>query len=90
MPMKLKPKLPSTYLSMLSLLFTVIGVILDSLTLIILGILAFFCSVSLVILREKRQSAIVPLPHERFRVPTIIIVGAVIFILLALKLIGII
>ena len=88
MPSRLKPKLPSTYLLMLSLLFIVIGVILDSLTLIILGLLAFFYSASLIILREKRQSAIVPMPHERFRAPTIIIVGTVIFVILAFKLIG--
>jgi len=90
MPTRIKPKLPPTYLLMLSLLFAVVGVILDSLTLIILGILAFFYSVSLVILREKRQTAIVPMPHERNRALTIIIVGVVIFVLLALKLIGVV
>ena len=90
MPRRIKPKRPPTYLLMLSLLFIVIGLILDSLTLIILGILAFSYSIFLVILREKTQSAVVPMPHERFRTPAIIIVGAVIFILLTLKLIGVI
>ena len=90
MPRRIKPKRPPTYLLMLSLLFIVIGLILDSLTLIILGILAFSYSIFLVILREKTQSAVVPMPHERFGTSAIIMVGAVIFILLTLKLIGVI
>ena len=88
MPTRIKPKLPPTYLLMVSLLFTVIGVILDSLTLIILGILAFSYSLLLVVLGQKKQSAVVPMPHERLRAPAIIVIGTVIFILLALKLAG--
>ena len=61
MPTRIKPKLPPTYLLMVSLLFTVIGVILDSLTLIILGILAFSYSLLLVVLGQKKQSAVVPM-----------------------------
>ena len=72
-----------------SLLIMATGLIFDSLPLIVLSIIAFFYSVFLVILR-KRQRTAVPLTHERYRAQAIIIVGYVIFMLLALRLTGII
>ena len=84
----IKPKVGSTYFLMLSLLFTVTGVIFDSITLLVIGILSFFYGVFVVVLSEKRQRPVMPMPHERFRAQTIIIVGIVNLILLALWLIG--
>ena len=83
----IKPENSSIFFLMLSLLFTVIGVIYDSFTLIIFGIVSFFYSI-FAVFSGKRLSAVVPMPHERFRASAIIIVGAVILILLALKLAG--
>ena len=85
----IRPKGSSTYYLIGSLLFMATGLIFDSLPLIVLSIIAFFYSVFLVILR-KRQKTVVPLPHERYRAQAIIIVGYVIFLLLALRLTGVI
>ena len=90
MPKGIKPKAASIYFLMLSLLFTVTGVLFDSINLIIFGLLSFFYSVFVVVLSKERQSVVVPMPHERFRAQAIIIVGVVILILLALKLTGVI
>lgn len=90
MPIKIKPKISSIYFLMLSLLFTVLGVIIDSITLLVFGILSFFYGVFVVILSERRQSSVMPLPHERYRAKAIIIVGIVNLALLALKLTGVI
>ena len=88
MPKGIKPKAASIYFLMLSLLFTVIGVIFDSITLIIFGLLSFFYGAFVVILSKKRQSPVMPMPHKKYRAQTIIMIGIVNLMLLALKLTG--
>lgn len=85
----IRPKGSPTYYLIGSLLFMVAGLVFDSLPLIILSIVAFFYSAILVILRQ-RQRTVAPMPNKRYRAQAIIIVGYVIFMLLALRLIGVI
>ena len=85
----IRPKGSPIYYLIGSLLFMITGLIFESLPLISLSIITFFYSAFLVILR-KRQMAVVPMPHEKYRAQATIIVGYVIFLLLALKLTGVI